>query len=371
MFWLIFTIIVLTLAYYGEERHIKGRNTYIYVRIGLVAVLAFAIAMCGNGADREQYMRLYDSNFIDNRFFSIKEWLSLASSDVELGFIAICKICDILGLSSVGMLLVVSVLTNALVVNTFYRFRNPIMVFFLYILSMYFLQQTNLVRQTLAVSIGLYSLRYIESEKWIKYLIGVFLAFIIHKSSIILILFTPFCFHELINEKILNRVLGVLWGLSILVAFHIISGDYLPLEILADTRYEKFTTGYDTLGVHKQVFDITMNASVLFYFAFGKVIKEKQIYAVFFVLSCVITNISVAMLFIQRMTYYFAPIFCAYLPALLYENTLVEKGKGGKMDYKILITLTALWFGRGLLSRLSGDFEQIGGHIESFGSIFR
>lgn len=367
MFWLIFSVAVLFLANYGEKRK-SNEKYYIYARCCLVLVLSYAIGICSTSADRPQYIMLYENRLFDFGFGNVGDWLSLASIDVEIGFVLLCKLCKLIGLSAVGMLFVVSLITNSLVVSVFYRFRYPVIVFLLYIISLFFLQQTNLVRQMLAVSIGLYSLKYIEEKNFLSFVILVFVAFLFHKSSIILVLFAPLCLLKKIPPKTLKITLTVLWILSLLIYVGMVALDLSILGIFGETRYDTYLTGQnETLGVSKQQFDITYNIFVVFYLLFAKFDEKKAIYAIFFVLGCVVYTISLRIVPFYRMGFFFTPIFCAYLPTLMEENKLETSMSQSK---QILFAVVILWYGRFLLSRMTEGYEQIGGTVGSIMDIF-
>lgn len=77
----------------------------------------------------------------------------------------------------------------------FYTFRNqrflfPYIAFFL-IFGSYYLSMMNIIRQQLAACIFLFSLQYVDSRKWIKYYLCVLLAFLFHKSALLLLIIYP------------------------------------------------------------------------------------------------------------------------------------------------------------------------------------
>lgn len=369
MFWLIFSLIVFILAFYGEEKKERDKHVVVFSRISLVFVLAYAVALCGEGQDKDNYLLLYDLKLSNYNFDNLWEWIGLADGSVEIGFIILCRICKLFGLSAMGMLFVVSILTNALVVTAFYRFRFPILVFFLYILSLFYLQQTNLVRQMLAVSICLYSLRYVTEGKLNIFLVGLLCAFLIHKSSFLLLIFIPFCFHDKISIQTTKIVLLVVWGVSVLAALNILPiGSLISLNGLSNTRYSMYLGANIDLGVHDLHFEWLYNLFVLFYLLFGRCDKDKIIYPVFFVLGCVVLNFALSIIIIQRLSFYFTPLYCAFLPTLMVDNNLI---KSKKMTEKYLMFAVFVFYHvRSLYSHITEGFEQIGGHFDSLSAIF-
>lgn len=70
------------------------------------------------------------------------------------------------------------------------RFLFPYIAFFL-IFGSYYLSMMNIIRQQLAACIFLFSLQYIDSRKCIKYYLCVLLAFLFHKSALLLFIVYP------------------------------------------------------------------------------------------------------------------------------------------------------------------------------------
>lgn len=77
----------------------------------------------------------------------------------------------------------------------FYAFKDerylfPFLVFFLFTNGDWIFWM-NGIRQALALCIWVFSLKYIEEKKFLKYLFWCFVAFLFHKSAIILLIFYP------------------------------------------------------------------------------------------------------------------------------------------------------------------------------------
>lgn len=77
----------------------------------------------------------------------------------------------------------------------FYTFRNyrylfPYMAFFL-IFGNYYLSMMNIIRQQIAACIFVYSIQYIDTKQFFKYLLCVFIASLFHKSAWLVSVFYP------------------------------------------------------------------------------------------------------------------------------------------------------------------------------------
>lgn len=374
MFWILFTLLVLLFAYNGDEKVTKEKRTRSLFRVLLVFVLSYAISFCGYSTDRSGYIITFEHSLDQYHLTNIKEWLSFASVDSELGFVVVQKVLHMLGLSGLGFLFVVSLTVNSIVVNLYYKFRFPTLVFFLYLMSYFYIQQTNLIRQTLAVAIGLYSLRYIVEKKWKEYLFIIFIAFTIHKTSIILLLFVPFLFINDNNKKHITIVNYVLMGLWIVSLYSIKTGffslDFLALY-LGDTRYDHFVVDDTAIGTGDDIlFNYVYNLLVGLYFISCRQLKH-MIYVAFFVMGCVFENLGLNSAVMIRMSLYFSPLFCAVAPTIIAENRIFASQKNMQLVTIFHVLLFLYYFRKLLQQRIFGKYEQIGYHMDSVLDIFR
>lgn len=368
MFWFFFTIIVLLLAHYGDEKNSKGNN-YVYARVCLTLTLAYAIGICGEGADRMSYANYYNVELDFFDFHDIIGWVAFDSQDMEIGFYLICKACKILGFSAMGMLFVVSILTNTLVVSVFYRFKYPVVIFALYIVSYYYLAQTNLVRQMLAVAIMLYSLKYLETKSIKKFIIGLFIAFLIHKSSLVYLFVLLFYFFAEKRRKTVQFVLMGLWLISLLAAVHMISLNFSMGSLLEDNRYQYYAENAEKLGHSQTALNWVYNFIVAFCFIYLKDLKEKSIYWAIVVIGAVISNISIETIYLRRVAAYFTPMFCAFAPML--QNKEYFNGNSNVNNWaKYLLYFAIFYYCRHILTFILRGNEQIGTQIRSILEIF-
>ncbi len=369
MFWIVFTILVLLFAYLGDEKVTKDRKLRGLFRALLVFTLSYTVALCSDSADRQGYLDLYKYDINLYRFTNIGEWLGLESRDTEIGFVILAKLCRSIGLSGDGMLFVVALITNALIVSVFYRFRYPVLSFFLFIMTLTFLQEANLVRQLLAASIGLYSTRYIVEGNWKKYLIFVFIAFTIHKSSLLLLLALPLLFVKDSHYKTFRYVMLGLW----LSSFIFVVYRFPLLErfsmLFEATRYTAYGDDSVTLGISDVSFNLFYNAIVLFFFLFGK--KPRHVvYLFYFVMGCFLQNSAFNMILLMRASLFFFPMYCAMSPEILADNKLTE-GKQGKSLGTAMQGLLFLVYLRTLLVQYVGnEATYIGTHVGSIFDIF-
>ncbi len=371
MFWIVFSFFVLLLAHLGDETVTKAESPRSTYRVLLIFLLAYAIALCGESTDRYGYIWVFENSLHQYHITKVWEWLSIANTETEIGFVIIQKLLYLLGLSGIGFLFVISLTINTIVVNLFYKFRYPVLIFFLYIMSYFYIQQTNVVRQSLAVAIGLLSIKYIIEKDWKRFLLVVFIAFTIHKTSLVLLLFTPFVFIDENNEKrakVIRYLFWALWGLSLLS----IKTGFFSLDRILDyggTRYDHFVEDDIAVGAKDTEFNFMYNLFVgLYFFAFKQ--TKHLIYTAFFVTGCVFENLAMSTSVMTRMSLYFSPLYCAFAPTLIAHTKLpISKDK---RTITALQTLLFLYYFRKMFQqRIADKYEQIGYHINSILDIFR
>ena len=369
MFWFLFTLVVLFLAALGDEMYTKNAQTRTIARVLLVLVLSYAIALCGNGTDIDNYLYFYNKELANFKLEDILGWLSFRSVDTEPGFVLLGKVCQGIGLSAVGFLLVVSLITNALTVNFIYRYRYSTLVVFLYIVSYYYVQQANLVRQGLAVAICLYAVRYVLQKKFLQYLLLVLLAFTVHKTALIQFAALPLFFINFEKRnKIINITLLALWLFSFSMVLHLFPLLERLSVLLVDTRYVQYGSDAVTFGIEEVRFSWVINFFVLFYFVFTE--RKNTFMAYFLVLDCSLENAAFAAPLFVRLAIYFIPFFFTYLPTLISENRIADI-KASKQFTTITQILVFLYYLRILVNaRVLNQYNQIGGHIRSLTEVF-
>ena len=119
----------------------------------------------------------------------------------EPGFIFLNWILANVFHNSQSLILVTSIITNTLITLFIYRYtKHFTFSMFLYISSGSFFSSMNIIRQYLAIAIILSGFKYIEEKNLKKFLIIVFIAFLFHKSAIIMI-FVYFYVNSLFIDK--------------------------------------------------------------------------------------------------------------------------------------------------------------------------
>lgn len=209
------------------------------------------------------------------------------------------------------VILITSFITNYFMFNNLIYFSlrskvNPKYALFIY-LSMYMLVSFGMLRQICAVSIVVYSLRYIQKKQYLKYVFFTLLALGFHATAIVSI---PLLIFSAMNTK--SKDVKLLYRIIIVVLFYfvaIFSNQLLSVigELLGRTNYSDYFA-VEPIGLGNLVYRVPV---LVFLFIFRTTIKNSPLYVrmfsglvLFEVLLC--------------FTYYFIPML------------------GGRLQYYIL-----------------------------------
>ena len=180
----------------------------------------------------------------------------------ELGFELLIKLLYVLTKDPISLFIVMSTLTAyffSLCYKEYGKEKYTSMYIFLYVLTRYYFCSLNIIRQALAMMIVLYALHYIAEKKYFKYALLVFLAFEIHKLSI---LYLPLGFILNMNFKKKKSIFLLTMTLPIIVVIL-----YLFLNGSSYMNYFNNMFGNDGTLVYSE---LIICVSILFSIFIGK-----------------------------------------------------------------------------------------------------
>ena len=166
----------------------------------------------------------------------------------------------------------------------------------------------------IAVTIFLYSTKFLVKQDIWKYLLLVVLAASFHSSAFLLFLFTPLYMVRK-ESNLFWLLLLIVWIITVPLALHFINFDFFSLM----PSVLNFTVSVqEAQRVGAEInFDLVYNTSVLLFFLLRKNVPEEYLkYAALFVIGGILLNISQQMALIYRFALYFAPLMCALIPNL-------------------------------------------------------
>lgn len=331
MFWILVGLLALLFAYLGS---VKIKYRYIY-RALLVITLAFPVGFGGTSSvDHEGYARNY--NYMSSRSVSelISEYDFIGSitshreETYEVGFTAFIILINKLGFTEAAFFVIVALLTSGLYVSLFYRFKLTPLIVLVFLTTVYYSHQANLVRQMVAVTLFLYSVKYLEKEMMWKYILIVLLASTVHTSALLLLLFAPLSLIKRDSVVFWNTLLAI-WLFTLPIALHLIN-----INLYSFSYILNYTISVDdSINVGARIdFDIVYNSFVLLLFVLRRYIPVDYVkYAALFVIGGILLNVSQQMTLIYRFALYFTPLLCVFIP-----NLLNLKPEGWKLALPLL-----------------------------------
>ncbi len=210
--------------YYAKEKFFVRK--FIVGFLAVVPILFLSIYRYEVGNDYRNYIKMF--NLYINEGSKVFFYYFPNSS---LGTIALAEIGKVIFGSAEGVLAVYSILTFLLLFFSilYYKDRIDIFIgiFLMYVL--FFPASMNTIRQMLAVSIILFSLRFLEKGNTIKYIVGVGIAFLVHNTSIICLVFAFYMTDKNRLSKLIRKLMTILsWLFPFMIVFLFSYGRSLP-----------------------------------------------------------------------------------------------------------------------------------------------
>lgn len=257
VFYTVLTILCIGLCYLSKIRHSKKYVILAYVVITIVSTIRYNV-----GWDYSGYTEMVErfSNLLSYRYHII-DFYGRDIKVVEPVFLGFCwifrnvtnsSVWVIGGYASLSILFVYKAIDdNGGKVNYSYHALGIFALFIFYVLFFFW----DGIRQGLSISIFIYALKYIQTQRIWKYFLWVFIAAMVHLSVLIAL---PIYFIGKIKFRRWLSV-GTVMALMILYVAGIL--DFVVNEI------------YDIVPYYKEIYgDDGVYTSAIFGFGFGKLL---------------------------------------------------------------------------------------------------
>lgn len=278
----------------GKVIHTSGAKLFIILTCAiLVFVAGFRYYV---GTDYGGYYKMFNQN-TDDLFVKLRTF-------DEPGYSFLCAISRLFGATDGGLaIFLASAVTITLVVFSLVRNTDEIQyALLLYVFMGGWSGSFNAVRQSLAAAFLFAGFPFLRDKKLFKFLLFVFMAFLCHRSAILMVLLC-FLAHRKIN--LLNIVIMLLCVIILLGSYNFlfdIAGNVL------DKKYD-MTNTYNTTSVN--VFRILVGVAPAFYFGFSLRSKEKTEIEEFFLnllmIHAMVNVITLNSAYLARVSIYTAP----------------------------------------------------------------
>lgn len=313
----IYIVILLIILLLSFVEHFNSNATFLkkgYLIIFFVIFIVMALRDYSVGTDIKNYIEGY--NYIGIH----ADTIGLTYKNYEPGYVLICLILNKLNFSPSMFIIVISIIV---LLPLFYLFKynsdKPITATFFYItLGLYFFAFSGL-RQAIAISICVFSYKYIKQKKLMKFILLVFFASFIHYSALCFI-----CAYPLYYLKLKKRDYLVIGIFSLFI--------YMLKNQIGDLIYrlikgENYTVFVVDVGI--QWFMIVMLCiflAIFFLVYHKKKYNEYSCYINYYVLFLLIQIMSSFSNTFNRLGYYFIPFICVLFSNIYseIENTKIR-----------------------------------------------
>ena len=323
----------------------KADKAFLWVGSVILAVIT-GIRHSVTGSDTTNYI----NSFKQFRKLPWDKVISETYDYYEIGYRVIMKIIGyVTDNANVFFIIVALFFAFSLGVFITRNSQNRFMSLMLYFTVGAFTFQLTGMRQALAMSIVLFSFKYIKERKLVKFLITVFIASLFHKSSVIII---PMYFAAYMKMNILTFAMFTLGGVGICVyvkpliqLFQKISnsyGDYSPI-------------GFSGGGfVVVAMYAITIVVSYMYMNSLEKQNKHNVFFFNMTFVSLLLYILRYFIMIAERVSFYYQFAFIILLPNVI---EAIPDDKTRRIVRACALVLASLLFGYRSLRAASPEFN--------------
>lgn len=330
-FYNVIMILCVFFCVLSQKKHTKRGVFLAYLILIFISVIRFDI-----GYDYENYWHCFDDatrgycggmDVVDLLLYYVKEPFTLLS---------VIIFCSFSG-APIWIFGVYACLTIYFIYRAV-EYWNPqkhaICIFILFI-SCIFFETWDWVRQGLALSILLYSLKYVDQRKKGRFLLCMIYAFCCHFSAMIFSI-VYFIKDIRLNSKVLVMIIGVLYGMGVMGIFGKLYGQIfsmLPLyaEVYSEGRFtDDSNSNYQTFGF--------LWSALWYGFLTFQVYKRNTLFGNLLFIGSVLTMVSGNNLLIHRIAWFFTSVQILAVPLVL------KKVVVGKLSHIIVVLMIFIMY---------------------------
>lgn len=346
VYWIFFILSFLFIAW-GNKLEKKGSKKYVFLEIIGLVLLAFLASIRGIsiGTDLAHYVKpVFNATarygLSGNYYFKV----------IEVGYVFFNYI---ISLFCNNFNVFLFILQFFILAFSYYGLKkiNPnhsLLIYMLFII-LYYNKSLNVVRQSMALSLILFSFQFLFKKQSKKFLFIVFLAFLFHRSAIVAIFMYPlFSLITSSKENVKYTFVALLIILFIVFAFFDSIFAFLINTGVLPTRYMSYLTSYYNNQVDFEIVDLVLDVCIaILYMLFSKLFQTKEKYSKFYffllIIDIVFLIIGGKYSSVNRIGLYFR------LPAILYFlsnfSVFIKENNTKSLfsSFLVLLIATAYW----------------------------
>lgn len=321
------------------SRETIDKNKKVYRLFGFLGLL-IPILVCGLrynvGTDFKNYIT----------WFMFYSDTNVNLSDKDYGFAFLIKILQLFTADPQILFIVSAIIINVLIM-LFIKENTKMfdLGYFLFITLYFYFTSFNIMRQWIAISIFLFSLKFIYQKKLWKYLVCILIASTIHKTVLLTI---PM--YWILRIELKPKNISILAAVLIVVMSQfenviVMIGNLLHMNLSKYLLYfgesDSFGSGGYAYGIMVLLVLIIVIITRKNYLEKIKYGKEQILLAIF---ACIVSFVGVKSMMFSRLQLYFIPVLIVTIPNLI---ELVPK-RQKKVAYFIIIVLGMAYMYRSL-----------------------
>lgn len=340
----IITFAISSLFAYFAQKTKKSKILIILFSIMSVAIPSLIAGMrdLTIGTDLQVYGENYFNRAVESSSFS--EYSKICNTD--LGYRIINYTVSLFSNDIHVFLFVLEFITIGIVYIALYQRKNqiPLWLGMLCYLFLFFNRNLNILRQGVAISIVIYSFKYIERRQLKQFIISTIIASFCHVTAIFAI---PIYIIRIAIEgrkRMITIPLIIIATLVVILTFGKILTFLNNMGILAE-RYERYIPegGFNIYILETFMYMLYPICGMIFYKGMKKVDKNYLFYIIIAILVPIFTQARGFTDYADRIAFYYMPAFIIMLPKI---PQIVGKRKVDKMFMTevIILIFFVFWY---------------------------
>lgn len=322
-------ILIVFYAIFGNVNSTKKRKKlFLIIAFGLLTIIAM-LRKYTIGIDLEI---LYVPKFIQISKCSFFELLNIK---LELGYVFFCKLLSLITDDYQILIVVSSIITIPIYAVFIYRNSKDVaMSTTLYIFLNLFFMSMNIVRQELAVAIILIAYEYLMKDENIKFIVLVGIATFFHASAIICLSFILLKKIKFTKKVLLISIIVLLTLMMFYRPIITIFSNFSNMIGIDNNKdysmyleNEKYGVGIINLNsISTSILSTAIYLLAYYYLIVlwdTKLDKKINFWMFATMIYCIITVLSLKMVIIGRLSYYFIPFILLIIPESIHKSKIL------------------------------------------------
>lgn len=333
-------IITFLVSYFLIYKSKKTTNKTCQYFLEIIAILVLSL-LAGLrhitiGTDVKVYvLPVFDSIKIDGFFGVFTNW-----PEIEIGY----KLLNyFVRLFTNSYAVIMFIIQFIIIFFTYYGikriFKNNYHNIFIIMLFLFFNNSLNMVRQSISLALCIYSIKYLEDKKKIKFIFTILIASLFHKSSLIFIA-TLFLYNTKRENATFLSIIFLFFGMIIVTLFPSLVELLVSIGIIS-SKYTYYLDNFVNTTLDFQYFNLLLDVFfiIIYYKNEYKEKKCEPVYLLFIIIDFIFLMIGSKYATVTRLGIYFR------IPAYLHFSQFINiSTKNKKLNQFLTIMIFFIYW---------------------------